>query len=107
MLVVLASSLVAERGGSLPLVSLQPEGHGGAPSRSAKLPDKTIGYCALLPRPAPSCQRPSHLWYPRALPDLKTWNLDSCKKGSKSLMCSGPASRKPPAYVRILARPCV
>ena len=74
--------------------SLQPEGHGGAPSRSAKLPDKTIGYCALLPRPAPSCQHPSHLWYPpRTVPDLKTWNLDSCKKGSKSLMCSGPASR--------------
>ena len=52
-----ASSLAADRVGE----SLQAEGHGGAPSRSAKLPDKTIGYCALLPRPAPSCQRPSHL----------------------------------------------
>jgi hypothetical protein len=59
-----ASSLAADRVGG----SLQPEGHGGAPSRSAKLPDKTIGYCALLPRPAPSCQRPSHLWYPPPAP---------------------------------------
>ena len=53
-----ASSLAADRVGG----SLQPDS--GAPSRSAKLPDKTIGYCALLPHPAPSCQRPTHLWYP-------------------------------------------
>ena len=53
-LVATASSLAADRVGG----SLQPEGHGGAPSRSAKLPDKTIGYCALLPRPAPSLPTP-------------------------------------------------
>ena len=55
-----AASLAADRAGG----SLQPEGHGGVPSSSAKLPEKTIGYCALLPHPAPSCRRPSHLWHP-------------------------------------------
>ena len=55
-----AASLAADRAGG----SLQPEGHGGVPSSSAKLPEKTIGYCALLPHSAPSCRRPSHLWHP-------------------------------------------
>ena len=53
-----AASLAADRAGG----SLQPEGHGHA--SSAKLPEKTIGYCALLPRPASDGQRPSHLWHP-------------------------------------------
>ena len=55
-----AASLAADRAGG----SLQPEGHGDVRSSSAKLPEKTIGYCALLPRPAPGCQRPSHPWHP-------------------------------------------
>ena len=48
--------------------------------------------CAAAP-PRPRLPAPLSPVAPRARPDLKTWNLDSCKKGSKSLMCAGPASR--------------
>ena len=66
-----AASLAADRAGG----SLQPEGHGGVPSSSAKLPEKTIGYCALPPRPAPDC------WHPLTCGTLRTARPENVEPG--------------------------